>query len=223
MRAQPMRHPWIVLLAWCAGLCALASVLVGLNVLMLGYAESEREQDHRTWLAKANTALEAGDFTVARDEIIMARHLAPGHPDPLISEGHLHYRLKKWGYALEAYQMAIQHGSKDAGIRQNIVWAYIELGQFRKAAQVGRQYHEEGLIGGQLLRYISEAHLRMDSPKGAIPYLKAALEMEPNALFLLDKLERCYRQTGQQEQADTVKEHIEELQSELSTTSTTLP
>jgi len=220
MEARTTKWSRTVLVVWAAALALGVAGLIGLDTGIRAYAFQRQAQDYEYHLAKAAQRIEAHKLQEARPFVDRALELAPLRPEPHVMLGHLLFRSKNWREAIEAYGRAIELHSQDTGIVQNVVWAYIELGQFEQAAAIGEEALKKGLRAPALSRYIAEAYFRARQYQKAIPHLRNALEQYPGDRYLMDHLRQAYQRTGQDKQAEGMAERIAELEATVAAPAT---
>jgi uncharacterized protein HemY len=213
MERNVFNHPRRVLAFWAA-LLVIAVGLLGLTDYgMRSWSAAQKATDYRYYLTKAGAALEAGNYSLAQQYLSQAVSQAGYIPEVYVMMGHLHFRMKNWPRAFEAYMHAIEKGDDDVGIRQNAVWALIEQEKYEEAVVLGKRFIEEGKVGSLLHRYIGEACFRLQRYADSIPYFEHALEQQPNDPYLLARLSRALEATGETARAQEYSRMLSETHS----------
>ncbi len=211
MNSPPFSNPRGVMAIWNGFLLAGLVLIVGVNWGLKSYVEHLRANDYRKMLAAASTFVEERNFAAALDEVERARSKAPNRPEPLEMLGHVQYRLENWPQAVAAFRAAINKGSQDLGIREIVVWALIEMGEYGEAVKFGKASIQAGLVPPALHRYIAEALFRNKQFEESITYFEHALMTAPRDLYMLDHLRQACEAIGETDKAQDVQRTIEEV------------
>ena len=208
-----MRHP---VRYWCVGL--LLAIVVGatVNAAMARIAQHMRARDYRVDLAKAHRLTEAGQYDAALNAAADAIRKAPSRPEPLEAQGHIQYRLHNWQEAIAAFTAAADAGSRDPGIRQMTVWAFVELQRYSDAAFCGETAIADGLGTPLLSRCVGEALFRGERFAESVPYLQHSLESASNDLYLWEHLRQACERAGYEDMAQQAAQAIQSLHTKLS-------
>lgn len=211
MTTTHFEHPGRIFALWTLLLVLAFCLLAMTDVGMLRHAKEVRAKDFRSHLEDAGFMLEARDFPGAIAKVETAMKLAPGEPETHAMLGHVQYRLQNWGPAIKAYHEALDLGSTDEGVRQNLIWSYIEIREYATAAAMGEASIEQGFKTPALTRYVAEAWFRGGEYAKAIPYLEVSLRTWPKDMYLLDHLRRALTETGNTERAKRITARMAEV------------
>jgi len=202
---------------WTLLLAALLGGGIAANVVLHRQVAQWRDRNPAFHWAEAERLVAEKDYVGAKVELARALALAPDRPEPYAVSGRLHYALKHWEPALDAYRHAIAKGGQNPHFYGRALWCLIHLGRFEEAAELGITALDNGVETPNLRRYIGEAYRRGGKPEQAIPFFEAELATAPNSVDLMNSLVAAYRATGRQEQADALVARIEEAQAQLET------
>ncbi len=125
--------------------------------------------------------------------------------------GLIRYNRKEWEEAVSAYRKALECGSTSEDTRGKIIWCLIHLENFEGAAVFGEAAMKNGFDTPNFRRYVAEAYWRAGKPAKALPHLEGAVKSFPKDLFLLERLVKAYRQTGDQAKAEAAHARIEQI------------
>jgi len=203
------------MLMWSLLLAVVLVLTVVGNLLTIGYVKASRERDPRMYLEAADQLRRRHDITGALEQLDEAFRLAPNSPLAYKVSGDLHYQLKQWDRAVEAYKRAIELGSTDQGVRTNTVWSLIEMAQYEQAVEFGRLCIAQGYGHVTLVRYVGEAYFRAGDHAAAIPFLEKVLEKNPNDLYIMERLRQAYKATGNHEQAKATEVRIADIEATI--------
>ena len=209
--------PRHALLAWICALGLLAALTAAADFALLGFARARDARDFRRPLAQVTASWDTPEFSAATAKAAIGRaiELAPERPEPRVLLGHLRYRLGHWQLAITAYQDAIALGTQEAGIRQNIVWCYIELGDYDTAAEFGERALAEEHNGPLLHRYTGEALSRAGNNAEACGHFERALEASPEDRHLMYRLIDVYQALGGDAEAEAMEARISDAEARL--------
>ncbi len=215
MPARPYKNTRRVMALWGTSLMVLVTGVVIINVAIASYVDQMRTNDYRAILSMASKYIDSDEFPNALNQAELALRKAPDRPEPWEMLGHIHYRLENWPKAVEAFRTAIIKGSEDAGVREIVVWALIEMGEYGEAVDFGQACVAAGIVPPALHRYLAEALFRDQRFTEAIPYLEVALKATPNDLYLLDHLRHACEATGALTKADETRQRIEDIHAQI--------
>ncbi|MBI2421435.1 MAG: tetratricopeptide repeat protein [Candidatus Hydrogenedentes bacterium] len=211
MGKATITHARAVLTAWSLVLIiGFAAIATG-DYAMLRYAQFLKSQDYEAFVSDAGICIENKDYAGAQAALREALRLAPDAPSPQVMRGHFHYHRQEWRAAIEAYKKAQKLGSTDIGLLQNIVWAHIELGEFTEAAEFGERSIAEANAGPRLPLYTAEAFFRAGKYAKAVPYLKAALALEPDNAYVMERLRVAAQRGGDPKTAAEMARKIADM------------
>jgi tetratricopeptide (TPR) repeat protein len=205
-QSGPVFTTWALLL--------IAAVVAGIfgNLGLARYVEAQRAGDPRTYLRAAQQLMDQRDVLGAFAQLDEAARRAPTSPEPYRLRGHFHFQLKHWQEAFNAYQQAIDRGSRDEDMRLKAMNALMQMGRHEDAILFGKQCLAEGYTYRTFPRYIAESYRALAKPAESIAFYESALRGYPNDLFLMEHLAEAYRLVGQQDQADQMQARIAETQ-----------
>ena len=123
--------------------------------------------------------------------------------------------MGNWKQSVTAYEKALAIGTESVGVRLNLMTALIELKQYRKVTELGVCFAEKGFENPNFARYIAIAYNRAKNYNASIPWLRLALGSFSTDLYLLEELMQSYERTGNDAQAQGVRETIDEVQRSL--------
>jgi len=200
---------------WSLSLAAVLLLTVISNLVVIGRVRAARERDPRTYLEAADELRRRNDIPAALELLDEAFRRAPNSPEPYRVSGHLHYQLKQWDQADQAYSQAIELGSEDEGVRLNKLWALIQLRRYEQAAEFGNSSVAQGYSDIAFVRYIGEAYSRAGRHDEAIPLFLQVLKSNPNDLYMMERLRQAYTDTGNREQAEAMAARIADVEATI--------
>lgn len=206
----------LVTLGFCAALASTAP--------LAWHVERARASDYRSYLAAAGAAADRGETLEALKQLSKVRELAPPRDsEALRLTGDVYYRLRKWDEAVAAYEAATDAGSRDLGTYLNLVWAFVEKGEFERAVETGRRADALGLDSPALSRSMGEALRRSGRIAESIPHYERALVAFSDNMYLMEMLCQAYRATGDVKRAEAMAERMDEVQAEIGTLLSSAP
>jgi len=169
-------------------------------------------------------ALLASSFAVAvAANLALAGHVqqiekaierAPANPAPYRLRGLLLFRQKHFKEAFDAFQQAIDRGSRDEDMRIKAMNALMQMKQTRKALEFGKKCIDAGYRYPTFPRYMAELSRALGRPGDAAKYYEEALKGYPNDLFLMARLAQAYRTIGVSKKAEELERRITEAQTQ---------
>jgi len=212
MESPVYANPRRVLGWWCALLAAGVMLVAAYHWALARRVEAMRAVHPWTYLRAAARAAERDDLQDALAQLDRAAQYDPDSPLPYERAGLIHYQLKQWPEAADAYRKAFERGSRDIGGRGKAIWCLIHLGEFDEAAQFGEDCIEKGLYSPRFYQYVGDAYLRGKKFPESIPYYQKALERFPDDLHLMDRLAHVYENVGDTGKAEAMRRRINEME-----------
>jgi len=179
------------------------------------YALQARDKRPETHLSAAERAMNANNFAGAMMHWEEAHKRAPEDAQVYKVLGDIHYNLKAWQKAHDAYRRALDLGSPAPGVRTNLLWVLVELGQYQDALEFGRKCVNEGMNDPDVYRRMAEACFRGKRFTESIDYYDKALLGFPNDLYLMEHLRQACQITGEYGRAKKLEAQIAQLQASM--------
>lgn len=204
-----------ILVTWAIVLATGFFLVVLVDVWQGRYALQVREKRPETHLAAAERAMNTNNFSGAMMHWEEARKRAPEDPQVFKVLGDIHYNLKAWQKAHDAYRQALAFGSPAPGVRTNLLWVLVELGKYQDAVDFGRRCIAEGINDPDVYRRMAEACFRGKRFADSIEYYEQALRGFPNDLYLMEHLRQACQIAGVYARAKTLEAEIAQLQATM--------
>lgn len=214
MRKPPFKRPRTVFALWGVLLAASCVLAVGANFTLAGHVQRLRAADPRTYLAEAERRIGRDDLDGAFEQIDQAIARAPSYAEAYRMRGLLLFRQKRFKEAFDAFQQAIDRGSRDEDMRIKAMNALMQMKQTRKALAFGKKCISEGYRYPTFPRYMAELSRTLGRPGDAAKYYEEALKGYPNDLFLMARLAQAYRTIGVPKKAEELERRITEAQTQ---------
>ena len=212
MQPSSIKKPRPLFLIWALILLASTAAIVAFNVGVKRHVDEVRRRNPQTYFKAAVASLRIGDHMGASANLEKGIACAPESPETHQSAGEVYFQMKQWESAVASFDRAMGLGGKHGDVPTNKLWALIELGRYKEAVEFGTKSIDAGYSAPRINRHIAEALLRDGKGTMAIRYLEEALEENPNDLYVLSVLERCYEEDGDAAGAERTASRLEEAQ-----------
>lgn len=200
---------------WALLLCLVIALTIGADIAFARHGRELRENDPITHFKTGLDYLHEGRLPEALDEAARAIELNPKYGDAYVLRANIQSRLGQWTEAAASYTRGFELGESSGKAAVNAVCCHIRAEDFAAAVEMGKKAEARGVTRPDLYQSMAVACVRQGQQIDAIPYLEKALDGMPTDLYLLDQLTQAYAAAGREEDAEAVRERMEQTRLDL--------
>ncbi len=218
METPPFQDTRKVFAIWAiAWLAAFGLGVVG-NVGFARYAAHMRAHDPRAFLREAERLMNRNEVAAALAQLDEVERRAPEAPESYRLRGACRMKLKQWELALDAFQKALDRGSRNEDMMLKKISVLLQLRRFQEAITFGEQCLSQGYSYKAFYLYLGDAYRGLGKDAESVPYYEKAVAAYGNEIFVMERLEQAYRRAGKTDDAEALRARINESQAALEQT-----